>query len=68
MNTLTMTFLTKEGKKWNLRLPKVREDILDEEVEALMSAIISKNVLFEGEKELVEIESASIIREEELIA
>ncbi|MBP9920964.1 DUF2922 domain-containing protein [Proteiniclasticum ruminis] len=68
MNTLTMTFLTKEGKKWNLRLPKVREDILDEEVEALMSAIISKNVLFEGEKELVEIESASINREEELIA
>lgn len=68
MNTLTLTFLTKEGKKWNLRLPKVREDILDEEVEALMSAIISKNVLFEGEKELVEIESASINREEELIA
>lgn len=68
MNTLTMTFLTKEGKKWNLRLPKVREDILDEEVEALMSAIISKNVLFEGEKELLEIESASINREEELIA
>jgi len=68
MNTLTMTFLTKEGKKWNLRLPKVREDILDEEVEALMSAIISKNVLFEGEKELVEIESASINREEGLIA
>ena len=68
MNTLTMTFLTKEGKKWNLRLPKVREDILDEEVEALMNAIISKNVLFEGEKELVEIESASINREEELIA
>ena len=68
MNTLTMTFLTKEGKKWNLRLPKVREDILDEEVEALMSAIISKNVLFEGEKELVDIESASINREEELIA
>lgn len=68
MNTLTMTFLTKEGKKWNLRLPKVREDILDEEVEALMSAIISKNVLFEGEKELVEIDSASINREEELIA
>ncbi|SFO00519.1 DUF2922 domain-containing protein [Proteiniclasticum ruminis] len=68
MNTLTMTFLTKEGKKWNLRLPKVREDILDEEVEALMSAIISKNVLFDGEKELVDIESASINREEELIA
>ncbi len=68
MNTLTMTFLTKEGKKWSLRLPKVREDILDEEVEAIMSAIISKNVLFEGEKELVDIESASINREEELIA
>lgn len=68
MNTLTMTFLTAEGKKWNLRLPKVRVDILDEEVEALMSMIISKNVLFEGEKELVAIESASVNREEELIA
>jgi hypothetical protein len=68
MNTLTMTFLTAEGKKWSLRLPKVRENIVDEEVEALMNAIITKNVLFEGEKELVEIDSASINREEELIA
>ncbi len=68
MNTLTMTFLTAEGKKYNLRLPKVREDILDTEVEALMNAIISKNVLFEGDQELVSVESASINREEELIA
>ena len=26
MNTLTMTFQTKEGRNYNLRLPKVRTD------------------------------------------
>ncbi|MBO1265949.1 MAG: DUF2922 domain-containing protein [Clostridia bacterium] len=68
MNTLTMTFQTKEGRNYNLRLPKVRTDITNLEVEELMSAIISKNLFFEGDKELVSIESASINREEEIIA
>ena len=68
MDTLTMTFQTKEGRNYNLRLPKVRTDITNLEVEELMSAIISKNLFFEGDKELVSIESASINREEEIIA
>jgi len=68
MNTLTMTFQTKEGRNYNLRLPKVRTDITNLEVEELMSTIISKNLFFEGDKELVSIESASINREEEIIA
>ena len=68
MNTLTMTFQTKEGKNYNLRLPKVRTDITELEVEELMSAIISKNLFFEGDKELASIGSASINREEEIIA
>ena len=68
MNTLTMTFQNKEGKNYNLRLPKVRTDITDLEVEELMSVIISKNLFFEGEKELESIGSASINREEEIIA
>ena len=68
MNTLTMTFQTKEGRNYNLRLPKVRTDITNLEVEELMSAIISKNLFFEGDKELVSIDSASINREEEIIA
>ena len=68
MNTLTMTFLTKEGKNYNLRLTKVRSDITEVEVEELMNSIISKNLFFEGDKELEFIDSASINREEEIIA
>jgi len=68
MNTLTMTFLTKEGKNYNLRLTKVRTDITEVEVEELMNSIISKNLFFEGDKELEFIGSASINREEEIIA
>lgn len=68
MNTLTMTFLTKEGKNYNLRLNKVRTDITEVEVEELMNSIISKNLFFEGDKELEFIGSASINREEEIIA
>jgi len=68
MNTLTMTFLTKEGKNYNLRLTKVRTDITEVEVEELMNSIISKNLFFEGDKELEYIGSASINREEEIIA
>ena len=68
MNTLTMTFLTKEGKNYNLRLTKVRTDITEVEVEDLMNSIISKNLFFEGDKELEYIGSASINREEEIIA
>lgn len=68
MNTLTMTFLTKEGKNYNLRLTKVRSDITEVEVEELMNSIILKNLFFEGDKELEFIGSASINREEEIIA
>ena len=68
MNTLTMTFLNKEGKNFNLRLPKVRTDITEVEVEELMTTILSKNLFFVGDKELESIESASINREEEIIA
>ena len=68
MNTLTMTFLNKEGRNFNLRLPKVGTDITEVEVEELMNTIISKNLLFVGDKELESVESASINREEEIIA
>ena len=63
-----MTFLNKEDKKFNLRLTKVREDITEEEVEELMNLFIDKNLLFEEEKELDAIVSASINRQEALIA
>jgi len=63
-----MTFLNKEGKNFNLRLPKVRTDITEVEVEELMTTILSKNLFFAGEKELESIDSASITREEEIIA
>ena len=68
MNTLTMKFINKEGKNFSLRLPKVRTDITEVEVTALMDAILAKNILFEGNKELESIDSAAINREEEIIA
>lgn len=68
MNTLTMKFLNKEGKNYSLRLPKVKTDISEEQVTALMEAILAKNILFQGVKELESIESAAISREEEIIA
>ena len=66
MNTLTMTFLTKDSKKYSLRIPKVRTDVTDLEVEELMDLIITKNLFFKDLKELVSSVSASINREEDL--
>lgn len=66
MNTLTMTFLNKDNKKYSLRVPKVRTDITDLEVEELMDLIITKNLFFTDLKELVSSVSASINREEDL--
>ncbi len=68
MNTLTMKFLNKEGKNYSLRLPKVKTDITEEQVSELMEAILAKNILFDGLKELNSIVSAAINREEEIIA
>ena len=66
MNTLTMTFLNKDSKKYSLRIPKVRTDITDLEVEELMDLIVTKNLFFTDLKELVSSVSASINREEAL--
>jgi len=66
MNTLTMTFLNKDSKKYSLRIPKVRTDITDLEVEELMDLIVTKNLFFTDLKELVSSVSASINREEDL--
>jgi len=66
MNTLTMTFLNKDSKKYSLRIPKVRTDVTDLEVEELMDLIVTKNLFFTDLKELVSSVSASINREENL--
>ena len=66
MNTLIMTFLNKDSKKYSLRIPKVRTDITDLEVEELMDLIVTKNLFFTDLKELVSSVSASINREEDL--
>ena len=66
MNTLTMTFLNKDSKKYSLRIPMVRTDITDLEVEELMDLIVTKNLFFTDLKELVSSVSASINREEDL--
>ncbi|MBR0577054.1 DUF2922 domain-containing protein [Proteiniclasticum sp. BAD-10] len=67
MNTLTMTFLNKEGKKYSLRVQKVRTDITETEVQDLMDTILTKNLFFEGVKELDSVFGASINREEDLL-
>jgi len=61
-----MTFLNKDSKKYSLRIPKVRTDITDLEVEELMDLIVTKNLFFTDLKELVSSVSASINREEDL--
>jgi len=61
-----MTFLNKDSKKYSLRIPKVRTDVTDLEVEELMDLIVAKNLFFTDLKELVSSVSASINREENL--
>ena len=64
MNTLTMNFKNRLGKKFSLRIQKVKDDISEVMVEEVMDLIILKNIFFEDEKELAEKVSATINREE----
>lgn len=64
MNTLTMNFKNKAGKRYSLRIQKVKDEISEVLVEEIMDLIIFKNVFFEDDKELAEKVSATINREE----
>ena len=64
MNTLTMNFKNKLGKRFSLRVQKVKNEIPEALIEELMDLIIAKNIFFENEKELGENVSATINREE----
>ena len=63
MNTLTMNFKNKLGKRFSLRVQKVKNEIPEALIEELMDLIIAKNIFFENEKELGEKVSATINRE-----
>lgn len=64
MNTLTMNFKNKSGKRFSLRVQKVKNEVPEALVDELMDLIIEKNIFFENEKELAEKVSATINREE----
>lgn len=60
MNNLVLVFLTKEGKKANFRIQKVKEGLTETEVTALADVILAKNIFFEGNKEFAALESAEL--------
>lgn len=64
MNSLSMVFVNKAGRNSTFRIPKVRTDVTELEIQELMNLLITKNVLFEGDQELESIDSAVITRQE----
>ena len=47
--TLTMTFLTETGEKYNISISDVKAGITNDEVQALMDSLIANNI-FENKK------------------
>ncbi len=59
--SLSMSFLTDEGKKTSITVNNVKEDLTDAEVKAAMEVIIAKNIFFSAGGDLKSINSAHII-------
>lgn len=60
MNTLIMKFKNRAGKNVSFRIAKVKEGLTKDESMTLMDLLITKNIFFLGEKELVEKVSCEI--------
>lgn len=58
--TLTMTFLTESGKKNNITITDVKENISKDEAIALMDTIISSNVFENSNGALVDKYAAQV--------
>lgn len=62
--TLAMTFLTESGEKSTFSISDVREDVSNEEVQALMNTIIENNVFINKKGDYVAKESAALTQKE----
>ena len=60
MNTLVMKFLTKAGKNCTIRVPNVKDDLTALEANSLMDLLISTNIFYTGDQELVSRESSEL--------
>ncbi len=58
---LVMTFKNEDGKKVNLRLSNIREDITDEEIATAMDAILAANIIVTSGGDIVAKEAAEIV-------
>ena len=58
---LVMTFKNEDGKKVNLRLSNIREDITDGEIAAAMDAILAANIIVTSGGDIVAKEAAEIV-------
>lgn len=57
---LTMTFLTNGGKKANLNVPNVKDNITKDEISAAANTIITKGVFNTPSGKFVKIDSAKV--------
>lgn len=62
--SLLMSFVNEEGKKASIRLEGVRDDLDSQEIEAVMNAVISKNIFKTNGGDMKEKHSAQIIAKE----
>lgn len=59
--TLTMKFVDEKGKKVNMSLSDIKDDLEVEEIEALMNVILDKKSSFKMDNFLVSKDSAEIV-------
>ncbi|BDR67174.1 DUF2922 domain-containing protein [Clostridium tetani] len=59
--TLTMKFIDEKGKKVNMSVSEIKDDLTSEEIEDLMDVILAKKTAFKLEDALVLKDSAQIV-------
>ncbi|RXI57301.1 DUF2922 domain-containing protein [Clostridium tetani] len=59
--TLVMKFVDEKGKKVNISLTEIKDDLESEEIEALMDVILAKKSAFKLDNPLVSKDSAQIV-------
>ena len=60
MNNLVMKFLNKAGKSTTIRIPNVKDGLTALEANTLMDLLISTNIFYTGDQELVSRESSEL--------
>lgn len=59
--TLAMKFIDEKGKKVNMSVSEIKDDLTSEEIEDLMDVILAKKTAFKLEDALVLKDSAQIV-------